>query len=197
MQSARSFGVIVPSLLILVLSGLPARAGAAPEGQMSWAVHVTLAPRWLDPAETESAITPFMVLYALHDALVKPMPGGLTTPSLAESWTMSKDGLTCEFVLRKGIRFHNGDPVTGEDVKFSFERYQGGAAKLLKEKVREVQVADSGRVRFHLKEPWPDFMTFYGTSASAAGWIVPKKYIERVGEEAFKKAPVGAGPFRL
>jgi hypothetical protein len=74
------------------------------------------------------------------------MPGGLTTPSLAESWTMSKDGLTCEFVLRKGIRFHNGDPVTGEDVKFSFERYQGGAAKLLKEKVREVQVADPGRV---------------------------------------------------
>jgi len=170
---------------------------AAPEGTMTWGVHVTLAARWLDPGETEGVITPFMVLYALHDALVKPMPGGLTTPSLAESWTMSKDGLTCEFVLRKGIRFHNGDPVTGEDVKFSFERYQGGAAKLLKEKVREVQVADPGRVRFHLKEPWPDFMTFYGTSASAAGWIVPKKYIERVGEEAFKKAPVGAGPFRL
>ena len=182
------------ALLLLAWAG---PLHAAPEGTMTWGVHVTLAARWLDPGETEGVITPFMVLYALHDALVKPMPGGLTTPSLAESWTMSKDGLTCEFVLRKGIRFHNGDPVTGEDVKFSFERYQGGAAKLLKEKVREVQVADPGRVRFHLKEPWPDFMTFYGTSASAAGWIVPKKYIERVGEEAFKKAPVGAGPFRL
>src|SRR3989442_10242634 len=170
---------------------------AAPEGTMTWGVHFTLAAPWLDPGETERVITPFMVLYALHDALVKPMPGSLTTPSLAESWTMSKDGLTYEFVLRKGARFHNGDPVTGEDVKFTFERYQGGAAKLLKEKVREVQVADPGRVRFHLKEPWPDFITFYGTSASASGWIVPKKYIERVGEEAFKKAPVGAGPFRL
>src|SRR5712692_3212350 len=170
---------------------------AAPEGTMTWGVHVTLAARWLDPGETEGVITPFMVLYALHDALVKPMPGGLTTPSLAESWTMSKDGLTCEFVLRKGIRFHNGDPVTGEDVKFSFERYRGGAAKLLKEKVREVQVIDPVRVRFHLKEPWPDFMAFYGTSASAAGWIVPKKYIEHVGEDAFKKAPVGAGPYRV
>jgi len=42
-----------------------------------------------------------MVLYALHDALVKPMPGGANTPSLAESWTQSKDGLTYEFVLRK------------------------------------------------------------------------------------------------
>ena len=186
--------IFAPALLLLAWAG---PLHAASEGTMTWGVHVTLAARWLDPGETEGVITPFMVLYALHDALVKPMPGGLTTPSLAESWTMSKDGLTCEFVLRKGIRFHNGDPVTGEDVKFSFERYQGGAAKLLKEKVREVQVADPGRVRFHLKEPWPDFMTFYGTSASAAGWIVPKKYIERVGEEAFKKAPVGAGPFRL
>jgi len=183
--------------LALLLFAWAGPLHAAPEGTMTWGVHVTLAARWLDPGETEGVITPFMVLYALHDALVKPMPGGLTTPSLAESWTMSKDGLTCEFVLRKGIRFHNGDPVTGEDVKFSFERYQGGAAKLLKEKVREVQVADPGRVRFHLKEPWPDFITFYGTSASASGWIVPKKYIERVGEEAFKKAPVGAGPFRL
>ena len=107
---------------------------AAPEGQMTFAAHVTLAPHWLDPAETESAITPFMVLYAIHDAMVKPMPGGLNTPSLAESWTVSKDGVTYEFLLRNGIKFHNGDPVTAEDVKFSFERYRGGAAKLLKER---------------------------------------------------------------
>ena len=85
---------------------------------MNFAAHVTLAPRWLDPGETESAITPFMVLYAIHDALVKPMPGGLTTPSLAESWTESKDHLTYEFVLRNGIKFHNGEPVTPDDVKF-------------------------------------------------------------------------------
>ena len=85
-----------------------------------------------------------MVLYALHDALVKPMPAGLNTPSLAESWTQSKDGLTYEFVLRKGVKFHNGDPVTAADVKFSFERYKGSGAKLLKERVREVQIVDSG-----------------------------------------------------
>src|SRR5437870_9048120 len=138
-----------------------------------------------------------MLLYALHDALVKPMPAGLHTPSLAESWTMSKDGLTYEFVLRKGARFHNGDAVTGEDVKSSFDRYCGAGATLLKEKVREVQVVDPGRVRFHLNEPWPDFMTFYGTTASGAGWIVPKKYLARVGDEGFKKAPIGAGPYRF
>ena len=195
-RSVRSYLVLL-ALLSAALACFAAGVEAAPEGQMTWAVHVTLVSRWLDPAETEALITPFMVLYALHDALVKPMPGGPNTPSLAESWSASKDGLNYEFVLRKGIKFHNGDPVTAEDVKFSFERYKGSGAKLLKEKVKEVQVVDPGRVRFHLAEPWPDFMTFYGTSASGAGWIVPKKYVEQVGDDGFKKAPIGAGPYKL
>jgi peptide/nickel transport system substrate-binding protein len=197
MHMVRVPGVIAPLLFTLILSGLPGSTDAAPEGQMSWAVHVTLAPRWLDPGETESAITPFLVLYAIHDAMVKPMPAGPTTSSLAESWTMSPDGLTYEFVLRSGVKFHNGDPVTADDVKFSFDRYKGGGAKLLKDRVKEVQVVDARRVRFHLKEPWPDFMTFYGTTATGAGWIVPKKYIEKVGDQGFMKAPIGAGPYRF
>jgi peptide/nickel transport system substrate-binding protein len=82
-------------------------------------------------------------------------------------------------------------------VKFSFDRYRGAAARLLKDRVREVQIVDPGRVRFVLKEPWPDFMTFYGTSATGAAWIVPKRYVERVGDDGFKKAPVGAGPYRV
>ena len=161
------------------------------------AAHVTLASRWLDTSETEAEITPFMIYYALHDALVKPMPGNLNGPCLAESWTMSKDGRTWEFVLRKGARFHNGEPVTAEDVKFSFERYKGAGAPLFKERVREVQVIDPGRVRFVLNDPWPDFMTFYGTSASGAAWVIPKKYFEKVGEDGFRKAPIGAGPFKF
>jgi peptide/nickel transport system substrate-binding protein len=183
--------------VLLLVSTLPTPAAAAPEGTLTWGIHVTLAARWLDPADTEAFINPFMVLYAVHDALVKPMPGGENTPSLAESWSQSKDGLVYEFLLRKSAKFHNGDPVTAEDVKFSFERYRGAAAKLLRERVREVQVVDPGRVRFHLKEPWPDFMTFYGTSATGAAWIVPKKYVEKVGEDGFKKAPIGAGPYRV
>jgi peptide/nickel transport system substrate-binding protein len=189
---------IVPALLALLLVvGLARPAVAAPEGTMTWAVHITLASRWLDPAETEGIITPFMVLYALHDALVKPMPAGLNTPSLAESFTQSKDGLSYEFVIRKGVKFHNGEPVTAADVKFSFERYKGAGAKLLKERVREVQAVDPGRVRFLLKEPWPDFMTFYGTSATGAGWVVPKAYVEKVGDDGFKKQPIGAGPYKF
>ena len=186
--------LLLPGALLLAFAG---PAAAQPTGQVTVAAHVTLASRWLDTSETEAEITPFMIYYALHDALVKPMPGNLNGPCLAESWTMSKDGRTWEFVLRKGVRFHNGEPVTAEDVKFSFERYKGAGAPLFKDRVREVQVVDPGRVRFHLNEPWPDFMTFYGTSASGAAWVIPKKYFEKVGEDGFRKAPVGAGPFKF
>ena len=185
-------------LVVLAVCGAVAPAPAAPpDGTLAIGVHVTLVSRWLDPGETEALITPFMVLYALHDALVKPMPGGIMTPSLAESWSLARDGVTYEFVIRKNAKFHNGDPVTAEDVKFTFERYKGASAGLLKEKVKEIQTPAPNRVRFVLKEPWPDFMAFYGTSATGAAWIVPKKHIEKVGEAEYKKAPVGAGPFKL
>src|SRR5215469_16098214 len=98
---------------------------AEPEGQLTWGIHVSLAPTWFDPAETPGIITPFMVLYALHDGMVKPMPGQPLAPSLAESFSAAEDGLTYDFVVRRGATFHNGDPVTAEDVKFSFERYRG------------------------------------------------------------------------
>src|SRR5438874_1562535 len=193
-MSARSLLVALLSLVTMLTTATP--VPAAQDGTMTWGVHVTLVSRWLDPGDTEALITPFMVLYALHDALVKPMPGNISTPSLAESWSVSKDGLSYEFVLRKA-KFHNGDPVTAEDVKFTFERYKGSGATLLKEKMKEVQVTAPNRTRFVLKEPWPDFMAFYGTSATGASWIVPKKYVEKVGEDGFKKAPVGAGPFKF
>ena len=100
-------------LVLLVLGTVSPALAAPPDGTMVIGLHVTLVSRWLDPGETEGLITPFMVLYPLHDALVKPLPAGIMTPSLAESWTMSKDGLTYEFLIRKNAKFHNGDPVTG------------------------------------------------------------------------------------
>src|SRR5499425_2839898 len=171
-------------------------ASAAPEGQLTMAVHFTPAPTLFEPAETPGLVTPFMFLYALHDALVKPMPDKNMAPSLAESWSTSPDGLVYEFVLRQGVRFHDGEPVTAEDVKFSFERYRGSAKQALKDRVVAVETPDPRHVRFRLKAPWPDFLTFY-TGASGAGWIVPKKYVQKVGDEGFKKAPVGAGPYKF
>src|SRR3954466_10625367 len=167
-----------------------------PQGQLTWAIHVSLAPTWFDPAETPGILTPFMVLYALHDGMVKPMPGNMATPCLAESFTASEDSLTYDFVIRSGAKFHSGDPVTAEDVKFSFERYKGTANALLKERVAAVEMADERHISFKLKKPSPDFLTFY-SSASGAGWIVPKKYVETVGDDGFKKHPIGAGPYKF
>ena len=181
---------------LLALLAVAAPTAAAPEGQMTWGVHISLAPQWFDPAETQGIITPFMVMYAIHDAMAKAMPGNVTAPSLAESWQASADGRTYDFTLRKGVKFHNGDPLTSADVKFSFERYRGASAQALKDRVAAVETPSPLQVRFRLKNPWPDFMTFY-TAASGAGWIVPKKYVEKVGEDAYKKAPVGAGPYKF
>ena len=176
--------------------GAPVLGRAANAGQVTWGLHISLAPTWFDPAETSGIVTPYMVLYALHDALVKPMPGEPLAPSLAESWSESEDGLTYEFILRTGVKFHNGDPVTADDVKFSFERYRGASAAMMHARIAAIEAPDSAHVRIRLKEPWSDFLTFYG-SATGAGWIVPRRYIEKVGDDGFKKAPIGAGPYRF
>ncbi len=94
------------------------------------------------------------------------MPRRAQGKSLAEVWSVSKDGLVYEFVLRKGVKFHNGDVMTADDVKFSFERYRGASAKLLKDRVAAVEVVDPHKVRFRLKKPWLDFMTFFATPAT-------------------------------
>ncbi len=185
--------LLLAAALVLGAAG-GAAAQAKPEGEMRWALYITISPNYFDPGEVVGQLTPFWILYAMHDALVKPMPGNLATPSLAESWTLSADGRNYDFKLREGLKFHNGDPFTAEDVKFSFHRAKG---KLLKEKVKEVTVVSPARVRFTLHEPWPDFMTFYGSVVTGASWVVPKKYVEQVGPDGFKKAPVGLGPYKF
>src|SRR4029077_4496006 len=74
--------------------------------------------------------------------------------------------------------------------------YHGAAHQLMKDNVAAIEIADPQHVRFTLKKPWPDFITFYST-ATGSGWIVPKKYVEQVGDEGFKKTPIGAGPYKL
>src|SRR5207248_11606131 len=135
LHAASAFGLV---------AGAPTPSFAAgPQGQLTWALHVSLAPLWFDPAATQALITPFMVLYALHDGMVKPMPGNVNAPCLAQSWSMSEDALSWDFVLRDGVKFHDGEPITAEDVKFSFERYRGANQGLIKQHVATIETLDA------------------------------------------------------
>ena len=108
--------VVLSCVLLLIGSYEPATgqprtaSPAKPEGEMRFALYVTLPPMWFDPGEVAGFLTPFWVLYALHDGLVKPMPGNLMTPSLAESWTLSPDQRVYEFKLREGLKFTTAIP---------------------------------------------------------------------------------------
>ncbi|MFC1909546.1 ABC transporter substrate-binding protein, partial [Chloroflexota bacterium] len=167
------------------------------EGTFTWGNHFKNFAACFDPRLTTKS-TEFLFLYAWCDALVKSMPEGSFTPSLATSWSMSPDGLTYTFNLRKGVKFHNGDEMTAEDVKFSYDRYEGNASDLLRERISRVEIVDPYTINFVLKAPWNDFMEYYaGTGVSGASWIVPKKYVEEVGNDEFVKHPIGAGPYKV
>ena len=99
MKSTRSLALGGLLLLCPLLAGGvfdSAAAQAKPEGEMRWAMYVTLSPVWFDPGESViGVLTPFWILYAMHDALVKPMPGNAMATSLAESWTVSSGVICC------------------------------------------------------------------------------------------------------
>ena len=89
--------LVVWCVVAALTVGLVHSVVAQPKGEMVYALHVTVAPAWFDPAEMPAQITPFIIGYALHDALVRALPGVRMGPALAESWRESPDGLTYEF----------------------------------------------------------------------------------------------------
>jgi peptide/nickel transport system substrate-binding protein len=124
----RSWLVSLVLLLNLALSPPLASNVAAqskPEGELRVAMYVTVSPLWFDPGEVTGFITPFWLMWAMHDALVKAMPAQAMAPSVTESWTVSADQKSYDLKLRPGVKFHNGDPLTADDVEFSFERAKG------------------------------------------------------------------------
>lgn len=181
-------------MLVLTPAESPAKAS---QGVLKQAIHWGISADWLDPS-TSSAMVPAQIgTYLFHDALVKPMPGKAFSPSLAESWAISPDGKTFEFKLRKGVKFHNGDPMTAEDVVFTFWRYKGPQAKAIHDKTERVEAVSPHLVRFVFKVPFPDFIEYQMPAATTIGWIVPKKYIQKVGDAGYKKKPIGCGPYKF
>lgn len=168
-----------------------------PKGIMKGVWHHNISADWLDPSVTSPSIPNFFPLYFFHDALLKPMPDVLYSPCLAESWTISPDYRTYKFKLRKGVKFHNGDEMTAEDVVFTFKRYKGGPAAMLHGRIEKVEAENPYLFSVTFKKPFPDFLEYLLPGASSIAWIVPKKYIEKVGDAEYKRHPIGCGPYKF
>ncbi len=189
--------VAILAIVGILHFGPPDVLGASPRGTLKAAIHWNIAAEWLDPATTGWVISAHFPLYFFHDALLKPMPDGNFSPCLAESWSISSDSKVYEFRLRKGVKFHNGDTMTAEDVVFTFLRYKGGNSKTIHDKTEKVEAVNPQLVRICFKEPFPDFLEYLLPGSSTIGWIVPKKYTEKVGEAGYRRHPVGAGPYKF
>jgi peptide/nickel transport system substrate-binding protein len=170
-----------------------------PNGRMVLAWHTNIALRWLDPQQHDGGATPDNFLNVLHDALIKNFRDELYDHlALAERYEFGEDAKSATFRLRPGLKFHNGAPVTPEDVKWSYEHYHGAWAKVLHDKTDGVEIIDEHTLRFQFKGAFLDFPRLMGTAnVSGAAWVVPAKYYQEVGPDGFAQKPIGAGPYRL
>jgi peptide/nickel transport system substrate-binding protein len=149
----------------------------------------------LDPHKSSTAAD-YPILNNIFEGLYGHDENGNLVPFLAESVKISPDALTYEFSLRKNAKFHNGDPVTATDVRFSWQRaidpaLRNPRASSLASNIANVEVIDEHTAKLTLKQRDPallDNMNFLWA-------IVPKSYIESVGNEEFGKHPIGTGPF--
>ena len=196
-KSGYSIPIVVLITLGMLLYGSATVRAATPEGVFKAAIHWSISGDWLDPATAGFPVSAYLPLYLFHDSLVKTMPEGLYTPCLAESWKNSPDYKIYEFNLRKGVKFHNGDSLTAEDVIFTFQRYKGVNAATLQRKIEKLEAVDPYLFRVTFKEAFPDFIDYLLQGMSSIGWIVPKKYIEKVGDAGYKKHPIGCSTYKF
>src|SRR3989441_8634855 len=203
LEDRSMFGLLAVAVILIAVAStaipFSSPAGAAAKGKIVLAWHAGFASRWLDPQEHDGTATPDNFFTALHDALIKNQGTQLYDhPALAEKFTVAADSKSATFTLRKGIKFHNSEPVTPQDVKFSYENYRGAKADVFKQKTERVEIVDDRTIRFVFKEPFLDFAILFGTANVAGpGWVVPEKYYKQVGADGFKQKPIGAGPYKL
>jgi peptide/nickel transport system substrate-binding protein len=157
----------------------------------------------LDPKLYASA--PQQTTYAIiYDSLITKDPAtGELAPGLATEWSV--DGNVWTLKIREGVTFHDGSPLTAEDVKFTLERFTGldggeaigSGASVMRNYLVSIETTDEFTVEVVTTDGAPTFPYNITMNDSAAGWVVPKDYVERVGEEEFQKNPIGTGPFRF
>ena len=147
----------------------------------------------------DMGIQALRMIYNVHDRLMYQDKDGTIKPQLAESWSWVDDK-TFELKLRQDVKFHNGDPFTAEDVKFTFalaiSREIGTAMTQVVDSVESAEVVDDYTVRLHLK--WPDSVIDTRLGATRTAYILPGKYYQEVGGlDGYNAAPVGCGPFKV
>jgi peptide/nickel transport system substrate-binding protein len=173
--------------------GLFVAAHAAPRGQIVAALDSDRET--LDPHQATGTID-YMVLMHVFDHLIARNPESMKlVGSLAESWK-SVDDLTWEFRIRKGVKFHNGEPLNADAVKFSIERVLDPAQKsYLRDRfkgITQVQVIDEFGVRLKTEKPNPVLLERLTNLA-----ILPPKYVKEKGDAHIAKNPVGSGPYHF
>ena len=166
-----------------------------PKGTLNIGLHFGMDPGWFDPLGYYGPALHFY--YLIHDALIKPMPQGEFTYSLAEHAEMTANFTKAAFRLRPGLKFQDGHALTTAEVKWTYENYRGYNFKLFHDKLDRIETVDDRTIIFHFKEPFVDFLDLYNGAGSGIGWIMPKHYYERVSQDSFKARPMGAGPFKF
>ena len=199
----RTYVLIVPLVLtLLYLLGGPVPVATAADKDTLVIALDTLGAQVMDPIADTRA--PHAHYHApVWDSLVGfDLEKGGIGPGVAERWERAADGGSWTFYLRKGQRFHNGDPVTAHDVKFSLERIMtpesiSSGAAALRRAVDRIEVLDDLTVRVHTKGVIPHYAASLSRAVFMEGTVMPKKYIETVGAKGFRERPIGSGPWKF
>jgi peptide/nickel transport system substrate-binding protein len=194
--------IVAVSLLSLVLLlGLTHEAPAQAKTDLVVGL-AGLGQETLDPPVAGHFVKYYLSL--MYDYLVGTTPDGTLSPKggIATKWETSADHKRWTFHLRKDVKFHNGDPLTADDVKFSIERAIGkrsttGYAGPLRTLIATMETPAPDRLVITTKEPTLIIATYLSRALSSEGMIVPKKYIEANGDDAFARKPVGSGPYKF
>ena len=178
----------LPSAAVLAQEGTPVKGGVLK-------LAFTADPAGFDPAMGPSGMS-HVVIEQVYSTLMSLNPDAQPYPDLAESFKTSADGLEYTFMLRKGVKFHNGDELTAEDVKFTFDRLRkpgsGYSYASQVETIKDVAVVDTHTVKFTLTVETGPFLTYMAFPGSS---IVPKKLVDS-GHDLNAK-PIGSGPFKF